>query len=306
MEDSRYAAFGARLKDIMVRSDLDDADFNRLALELFRLQFERVAIYQELCLSRAVTPDNVTRWPDIPPLPTESFKEFEATSLAPEARTAVFYSSGTIAGDRSRHFHSVGSLEVYEQSLQPWFQRHFVPEPMEMSLLILTPPKKTAPNSSLAYMFDTIARSLPWETVDVAGRVTSEGAWEIDVDRALNALRAAKKPIALLGTAFSFVHLLDAMTEERLQLPDASRALETGGYKGRSRAMPKAELHQLISRRLGVTSNFVVSEYGMSELSSQAYDRVAGHDGGVFHFSSSALAQDGKRKTPPSCPATRS
>jgi hypothetical protein len=78
----------------------------------------------------------------------------------------------------------------------------------------------------------------------------------------------------MLGTAFSFVHLLDYLAEQdlRFELPPGSCALETGGYKGRSRSMPKAALHALIAQRLGISPNHIVCEYGMSELSSQAYD----------------------------------
>jgi acyl-CoA synthetase (AMP-forming)/AMP-acid ligase II len=82
----------------------------------------------------------------------------------------------------------------------------------------------------------------------------------------------------MLGTAFSFVHLLDFLAEQdlRFQLPAGSQVMETGGYKNRSRSLPKAELHQLITERLGVPPSHIICEYGMSELSSQAYDRVAG------------------------------
>ncbi len=78
----------------------------------------------------------------------------------------------------------------------------------------------------------------------------------------------------LLGTAFSFVHLLDFLGEQNLsfRLPPGSRVMETGGYKSHSRTMPKNELHALITERLGVPQSHIVCEYGMSELNSQAYD----------------------------------
>ncbi len=84
------------------------------------------------------------------------------------------------------------------------------------------------------------------------------------------------KPRLLLGTAFSFVHLVDFLAEKKvqLQLPDGSRVMETGGYKNRSRHLPKTELHALISKYLGVPPENIVCEYGMSELSSQAYDSL--------------------------------
>jgi len=97
----------------------------------------------------------------------------------------------------------------------------------------------------------------------------------------LDALRRGVRegqPVFVLGTAFSFVHLLDHLEEQRLhfELPPGSLALETGGYKSRSRSLPKAELHALIAQRLGISPAHVVSEYGMSELSSQAYDGPVG------------------------------
>jgi hypothetical protein len=89
---------------------------------------------------------------------------------------------------------------------------------------------------------------------------------------------AAGNPKLILGTAFSFVHLLDYLVENnlRLQLPENSRVMETGGYKNRSRTLPKLELHALITERLGVPRENIICEYGMSELSSQAYATADG------------------------------
>jgi len=80
--------------------------------------------------------------------------------------------------------------------------------------------------------------------------------------------------MTILGTAFSFVHLLDYLASKDLvfNLPEGSLVMETGGYKNRSRTLPKAELHALITERLGVLPENIVCEYGMSELSSQGYD----------------------------------
>jgi hypothetical protein len=91
--------------------------------------------------------------------------------------------------------------------------------------------------------------------------------------------------------------LSDLLASEGLYfaLPPGSRVMETGGYKGRTRTLPKPELHQEISRRLGVPADCVVTEYGMSELSSQAYDQAAGDllppAGRVFRFPPWARAQ---------------
>ena len=110
---------------------------------------------------------------------------------------------------------------------------------------------------------------------------------------ALQEAQSAGQPVALLGTAFSFVHLLDYCRagRTRCRLPAGSRALETGGYKGRGRAASKGELRQMMTRWLGIPESHIVGEYGMSELSSQAYDRVLPETGAGFRFPPWARAQ---------------
>jgi hypothetical protein len=129
-------------------------------------------------------------------------------------------------------------------------------------------------------MFDTIRREVEGAESAFVGRVAADGAWGLDLRAAMRNLQqaeASKRPVLLLGTAFSYVHLLDEMAALHLSvnLPPGSIALETGGYKGRSRSLPKAELHAFITKRLGVPASDIVCEYGMSELSSQAYQQGA-------------------------------
>ena len=87
---------------------------------------------------------------------------------------------------------------------------------------------------------------------------------------------AAGTPVALCGTAFAFVHLCDALAARGavLALPEGSRAMETGGFKGRSRELARDALYALIERRLGIPPRRVVNQYGMTELGSQFYDSV--------------------------------
>jgi hypothetical protein len=126
-------------------------------------------------------------------------------------------------------------------------------------------------------MFHIFRRAFGTAHSEFLGSINGDDAWLLDFDAAETALgeaSAADRPVVLFGTAFSFVHLLDHLLSRRLrfQLPPGSCALETGGYKGRSRSLPKEELHALMEERLGVPRSKIVCEYGMSELSSQAYD----------------------------------
>jgi len=128
-------------------------------------------------------------------------------------------------------------------------------------------------------MFEAIRKSAGWAETAFLGTVAQSGGWDLDLEAAVAVLRsaaAARQRLIVLGTAFSYVHLLDHLAERslRFELPPGSRALETGGYKGRSRALSKSALHSLIAARLGIPPTQIVCEYGMSELSSQAYDHA--------------------------------
>ncbi|HTV75513.1 MAG TPA: hypothetical protein VMD57_00835, partial [Candidatus Baltobacteraceae bacterium] len=158
-------------------------------------------------------------------------------------------------------------------------------------------PPEQAPHSSLVHMFKTVRQKIggagvPASRAEFVGKLT-DGAWALDFDAALAALNHSQFTIRnsqlILGTAFSFVHLLDYLAENNLRfnLPAGTRVMETGGYKNRSRSLPKKELHALITERLGVPRENIICEYGMSELSSQAYAKQSGE----FHFPPWARAQ---------------
>jgi hypothetical protein len=260
-----------------------DEAFNALALELFALQLVHNDAYRRISEARGVTPRTVSHWSQIPAVPAAAFKEMELTCLPQDERTHVFHSSGTTEQRPSRHFHHAESLALYESSLWTWFERHLLndlkSEIVNLRLAILAPPPAEAPHSSLVHMFETVRRKLGSAADTFAGCVNEGGSWLIDfgsVSRAMEGSRRDGKPMLLLGTAFSFVHLLDLLTQQnlRFRLPPGSRVMETGGYKGRSRTLSKPDLHALITESLGVPPSHVVCEYGMSELSSQAYERI--------------------------------
>ena len=263
--------------------------FDSLALELFALQFKYNSAYQKVCRERRVTPELVEHWTQIPAVPTAAFKELDLSCLAPGERTSVFHSSGTTEQRPSRHYHCRESLRIYEASLLSWFVHNVLSDlrftTYDLRLICLTPPPELAPHSSLVHMFETVRQKIggarvPASRNEFLGRTAPDGSWTLDFDTVLAALNSSlvtRPSTLLLGTAFSFVHLLDFLAEKhlRFKLPTGSRVMETGGYKNRSRSMPKAELYELITERLGVPPENIICEYGMSELSSQAYDCVA-------------------------------
>jgi hypothetical protein len=287
------SSFATHLRELISnrQSAIGHRQFNELALNLFALQFQNNSAYRRICEARKWTPQAVEHWTQIPFVPTSALKELELTSIPFTERTAVFHSSGTTEQKPSRHFHCAESLAVYEASLWPWFEANVFsdlrftnddlraadPIGNQQSAIFLTPRSEQVPNSSLVHMFEIVRQKLGVPETSFVGKLGEESAWTLDFDATLAALNssiAARHSSLVLGTAFSFVHLLDYLGERglRIKLPAGSRVMETGGYKNRSRTMPKAELHALITERLGVPRENILCEYGMSELSSQAYD----------------------------------
>ncbi len=264
-----------------ITQPLSDPDFNQLALRLFEIQRDQIPAYGRFCTARDLGSRLPGVWSEIPFVPAAAFKEFDLTCLPETDRSCVFHSSGTTAHQQARHFHNPGSLRIYESSLLPWFNAHMVPNEVRPHLVALTPAPHQAPNSSLAHMLGTVGRELAEPPPLFLGEMGPDHSWQLDADAVasrLADLSSQPQPLLLAGTAFGFVHLLDHLATRRAshRLPPGTRILETGGYKGRSRSLPKPELHRLISRLLGVPPSHIVSEYGMCELSSQAYDHTAG------------------------------
>ncbi len=143
------------------------------------------------------------------------------------------------------------------------------PDQRRMRLVILAPSEADAPSSSLSYM---LARFAQWFGSSTAW-VWKGDALDIEALRTELANAAADgDPIALLGTSFAFVHAEDALDKARFALPEGSRLMQTGGFKGRSREVEPEELRGALSERYGLVDAMIISEYGMTELSSQLYE----------------------------------
>lgn len=249
------------------------AEFNRLALELFDFQYEHNAAYRRFCRARRVEPSRLSDWTQIPPVPLRAFKEVTLACEPPKQAEAVFMTSGsTDPGRRGCHYHP--HLRLYDASLRVNFAHHFLPDSERMRMVVLNPPPEQQPHSSIAYFFKRLVDFFGTEQsdffVDTAG---------LQMDRLVAALReceAAQAPVAVLGTSFAFVHLVDALSErgEWLELPAGSRLLDTGGFKGRSREVFPESLRHELGQRLGLPQPCCVNYYGMTEISTQYYDNA--------------------------------
>jgi hypothetical protein len=244
--------------------------FERLALRVFRYNTLNVPAYAAYCRARGRDPDQVADWRDIPAVPTAGFK---ALRLAGEASAErVFRTSGTTRGERNRGEHHVVDLDLYRASLRPTFQAFLLPDGATPRFLSLMPPARQLPDSSLAFMIDDVMT-----TFGAAGSATFADTAGLDLaglQAAVDEAVAAGEPVLLIGTTAAFVHWLDRLGRDgrRLRLPDGSRLMDTGGYKGAGRKVDPAELRTAYRERLGLPERMCVNEYGMTEMLSQLYD----------------------------------
>ncbi|MBW2712432.1 MAG: long-chain fatty acid--CoA ligase [Deltaproteobacteria bacterium] len=281
--DPSRATLDGRVLDWMRESNWkeDDARFEELALDLFAFQYEHCAPYHRLCQARNLTPTEVARWQDIPTVPSAAFKEFSLRCFDETNTVKRFVTSGTTTQTPGTLY--LDNLDIYEASLRASFQRHILPDLQErggkIRMRILAPSPGEAPHSSLSHMFGEALRS--WGD-DRSGFDLRDG--QLDTDSLFSELDLAiaeDTPLLLCGTSFAFVHLLDAMqaASKKIALPEKSRIMETGGYKGRSRELPREELVSSLGQALGVPEGQILNQYGMTECGSQFYDSSLLHPG---------------------------
>ena len=256
-----------------------DEEFDWLARDVFAFQYERCEVYRAYCDRRKQTPQSVAHWKEIPATPTSAFKDFALTCFPVEQAVAEFHTSGTTREQAGKHF--LETLELYHAAIGVSFAAHLLDENAEMNgrdarstlpMMILTPSPEEAPHSSLSHMMGVVMEEFGAD--DSAYYVEGGQLLLEKLVRDLCELQWAHEPVFLLGTAFAFVHLFDHLDQQNLKfdMSEGSRVMETGGFKGRSRELSKADLYALFERVLGIPTTRVVNEYGMTELSTQFYD----------------------------------
>jgi hypothetical protein len=234
-----------------------DAAFEQAALELFRFQSRACPPYAEYISHIGINPDNVRRAKEIPFLPIELFKSREVYcgAAAPEI---VFTSSNTGGTQPSRHY--MAHKSDYEQTFTRAFEL-FCGAPADISVYALLPGYLEREGSSLIYMIDNLVKK---------GR--GGGFYLRDHDKLMADMQRDKGRKLLFGVSYA---LWDLAEHYPTELHDTI-VMETGGMKGRREELPKEEFHAILQNAFGVEA--IWSEYGMAELSSQAYSR----GGGIF------------------------
>lgn len=246
-----------------------EESFNQLALEIFAYQFAHNMAYRMFCLKREATPDRIFSWEEIPAASTAAFKSGSFGCFLPSLAVRAFETSGTTAGKRGKHFFD--SLTLYDESAIPNFGQHLLPDGANLPMRILLPSPEEAPASSLVYMCKIVSDAF---SVNTEWYIRG-GKFNVDaLVRDLEMSVENGEPRMLLGPSFAFVHLFDSLAKSSnaFRLVPGSRMMETGGYKGKSREVAREEFLKMAEQFLGIPPEWVVNEYGMTELTSQMYD----------------------------------
>ena len=235
-------------------------EFEQLAIQIFKHQFENNRVYRSFCDLLYKHPSEVKTILDIPFLPIQFFKTREVLSSKKPVKI-TFTSSGTTGSETSKHH--ITDLSIYEQSFTKGFEL-FYGKIEDYVVLGLLPSYLEREGSSLVYMVDSMIKTSNHpesgfylnnlsELKDTLTKVDSEG-----------------KKVLLIGVSFA---LLDLVETHQFNLKNTI-VMETGGMKGRRKEIIRTELHNILKKGFGVAQ--IHSEYGMTELLSQAYSKGEG------------------------------
>ena len=237
-----------------------DAEFEDLALNIFKFQFENNAVYRSFCDLLYRHPADVKSILDIPFLPIQFFKTHQVLSST-HFIEKIFTSSGTTGSLTSKHL--VTDLKLYEESYLEGF-KHFYGNIEDYVVLALLPSYLERDGSSLIYMAnDLIVKSKQPQSGFYLNNL-------VELALTLNQLEARGQKTLLIGVSFA---LLDLIEQFQFNLKHTI-VMETGGMKGRRKEIIRQELHSILQTGFRVTK--IHSEYGMTELLSQAYSKGNG------------------------------
>ena len=236
------------------------SQFNKLTLEIFNFQYDNNPVYQKFCSYLGKTKSNVNAVEDIPYLPIEFFKSKKVLAKNQKPQI-VFESSGTTGQLVSKHY--VARLAIYVKSYLKTFE-YFYGNIEDYCVLALLPSYMEREGSSLIYMVKDLIKK--------SGNPKS-GFYldnKVDLLKTLESLDQSAGKAILIGVSYA---LIDISEHHSLNLKNTI-LMETGGMKGRRTELVRDELHSILKNSFGLDA--VHSEYGMTELLSQAYSKAEG------------------------------
>jgi hypothetical protein len=240
--------------------NVTEENFEQTAMHVFHYQLKNSSVYNKFYQLLPMKRHGVSNILQIPFLPVSFFKTHNVSSFDGKEEV-VFQSSGTSGMSSSKHF--VKSLALYEQSFMQCF-RQFYGEPSNYAFLCLLPSYLERQGSSLVYMAQKLIEQS--SNADSGFFLESHGR----LSNILSQRERSNLPTFLLGVTFA---LLDFAADAKLNLKNTI-VMETGGMKGRREELTRAQVHELLKESFQVST--IHSEYGMTELLSQAYSKANG------------------------------
>ncbi len=238
-----------------------EEEFNNLALEVFNSQYRHNKLYNGFVSQFSIKTEKINHYSQIPFLPIEFFKTHEVICGERKKSEIIFTSSSTSSQIPSRHI--VKDISIYEKSFLKGFE-YFYGNPADYVIIALLPNYLERGQSSLVFMFNKLIE---------LSKKSESGFYTNDYSKLKNVVTELKnrnQKTILIGVTYA---LLD-LAEQNIELSDNFIVMETGGMKGRREELLKEELDHLLKEKLGV--NTIHSEYGMTELLSQAYSKGSG------------------------------
>jgi len=270
---NKTANLSNRLLDAISAMSLhrhDESLFEELALALFEKQHAENKTYRALCDQHGKSPATLDEWHEIPAVTTSAFKSARLACFPSAPEEIYFQTSGTTAQISGRHYFR--TLEFYRAAALRSFKAYGLPDRDKMRMLILGPTAEHFPHSSLGFMFSEVHNA--FGTIKSAGHFSQTGLAVENAVAGLDAAIADDEPVFLLGTSLALLELMSRLRDQcrRLELPNGSRVLDTGGYKGSYVEISQPRFMEMLCEWFGVTTDFIINEYGMTELSSQFYE----------------------------------
>lgn len=206
-------------------------------------------------------------------VPDTAFKGRSPYLFPDEPPVRTFSTSGTTGQARGRAAYSKRGLELMDLSIHHNARRHVIGALEAPAILRLVPSERAAPEMVMAYGMERISAAFGDPELS-ASVVTSSGVDMEQLRRLLDRAEREARPVVLIGGSFAYVNICERLEREGLRwsLAAGSRAVDAGGFKGRSRAVDVAELRALIARSFGIAPAACINLFGMTELASQLYD----------------------------------
>jgi len=244
------------------RDDEMPEAFDALAKDIADFQARNITGYARL---------RAARKEEIPAVPTDAFKVTRVSVFAEAETPFVFRTSGTTVGARGSHWFR--TCETYDLGAVA-FGRDVLGVADRTEVLVVGPTPLEQPDSSLVHMIGTFVDTMATAASTEDTYFIADGVLDVVAldDRVARLLMSSAKNTIVLGTSLAFALLLEAFGEAKFRMPEGTRVMQTGGFKGKTLEFDAAKLRRDLARAFCIEESAIISEYGMTELSSQFWE----------------------------------